>query len=283
MISPSSRGVRATQIARVLFLSSLLAGLAHAQAVNVTTYHYDNSLSGANTQETILTPSNVKSLTFGKLFSVATDGVVYAQPLYLTGVSIAGGTHNVVYVADEHDSVYAIDADSGTVYAQVSLTPAGGSTVSGPTDLGCTDVIPEVGITGTPVIDTGTNTLYVVAVNKNADASFSQYLHALDITTLAEKFGGPVAINASVAGTASDGNGSTVTFNTKLAFQRAGLMLENHGLCAGSRLRHRLCGGLRTGAGGSAEHHAQRIGRRPVDVGRRSCERCQRQYLFPDR
>ncbi len=228
MSSSSFCRARATTIARVLFLSCLVGGLAHAQAVNVTTFHYDNSLSGANTQETILTPSNVNSLTFGKLFSVATDGVVYAQPLYLTGVSIAGGTHNVVYVADEHDSVYAIDADSGSVYAQVNLIPAGGSTVSGPTDLGCTDVIPEVGITGTPVIDASTNTLYVVAVNKNADASFSQYLHALDVTTLAEKFGGPVAINAAVAGDASDGNGSTVTFNTKLAFQRPGLMLENH-------------------------------------------------------
>jgi hypothetical protein len=215
-----------------LLSSVLLSGTAHAQAVNVTSWHYDNSLSGANTQETILTPSNVNSLTFGRLFSVPLDGMVFAQPLYLTGVSIAGGVHNVVYAVTENDSVYAIDADNGTVYEQVSLLPAGATTVSGPNDLGCNDVIPQVGITGTPVIDTSSNTLYVVAVDKNADGSFSQYLHALDVTTLSDKVT-PMAITATVAGTASDGNGSTVTFNTKLAFQRPALALENKHIIIG--------------------------------------------------
>jgi len=105
--------------------------------VNVTTYHNDNSRTGANTQETILTPNNVNSTQFGKIFSVSVDGALYAQPLYTSNVAIAGGTHNVLYVATEHDSVYAIDADSGTVYAQVSLIPSGGSTVNSSSDLGC--------------------------------------------------------------------------------------------------------------------------------------------------
>ena len=95
---------------------------AHAQ-VNVTTYHNDAARTGQNTQETILTPSNVNSTQFGKLFSVTVVGAVYAQPLYLSAVSIAGGTHNVLYVVTEHDNVYAIDADNGTVYLQVSLIP----------------------------------------------------------------------------------------------------------------------------------------------------------------
>ena len=106
-------------------LMLLLPVLAHAQ-VSVTTYHNDNARTGQNTQETILTPANVNSRQFGMLFTVPVDGVVYAQPLYLAGVTIAGGTHNVAYVATEHDSVYAIDADSGSVYGQVSLIPAGG-------------------------------------------------------------------------------------------------------------------------------------------------------------
>src|ERR1700728_2810900 len=96
--------------------------------VSVTTYHNDIARTGQNTQETILTPANVNSTQFGKLFSVPVDGAVYAQPLYLSSVAIAGGTHNVLYVVTEHDSVYAIDANSGTIYAQVSLIPSGGST-----------------------------------------------------------------------------------------------------------------------------------------------------------
>ena len=129
---------------------------------------------------------------------------VYAQPLYLSAVNIAGGTHNVLYVATEHDSVYAIDADSGTVYAQVSLIPAGGTTVNSSTDLArCSDLVPEVGITGTPVIDPTSGTLYVVAKSK-VNGNFYQYLHALDVTTLQEKLNGPVSIQATVAGSGYD-------------------------------------------------------------------------------
>src|ERR1700683_310867 len=109
----------------VIAFCSLLSGPLQAQ-VNVTTYHYDNSRTGTNSQETILTPANVNSSQFGKLFSVTVDGVVYAQPLYLANVSIAGGTHNVLYVATENDSLYALDADTGVILTQVSVLPSGG-------------------------------------------------------------------------------------------------------------------------------------------------------------
>jgi hypothetical protein len=193
--------------------------------VNVTTYHNDVARTGQNTQETILTPANVNATQFGKLFSVAVDGVVYAQPLYLSAVAIAGGMHNVLYVATEHDSVFAIDADSGTVYAQASLIPAGGSTVNSDSDLHCGDLVPEVGITGTPVIDPATGTLYVVAKSK-VNGLFHQYLHALDTGTLAEKFNGPVAIQATVAGSGYDASGGVVTFNALQENQRTALLLE---------------------------------------------------------
>ena len=190
-------GIRGIQGLSALLLCVVSSHL-YAQ-VNVTTYHNDASRTGQNTQETILTPANVNSTQFGKLFSVSVDGAVYAQPLYLSAVSIAGGTHNVLYVVTEHDTVYAIDADAGTVYAKVSLIPTGGTTVNSSSDLGCSDLIPEVGITGTPVIDPVADTLYVVAKSK-VNGSIVQYLHALDVTTLAEKLNGPVTIQATVPG-----------------------------------------------------------------------------------
>lgn len=208
-------------------MSCLFASAIQA-TVNVTTYHNDSAGTGQNTDETILTPSNVNSEQFGKLFTVAVDGYVQAQPLYLSGVSIGGGTHNVVYIATQHDSVYAIDADSGTVYWQVSLIPPGGRTVEPDSDIGsgCNDIIPEIGITGTPVIDPATGTLYVVARSVVAGKGY-QILHALDISTSLEKFGGPVAIQASVAGSGYDARNAVVTFNELQENQRAALTLEN--------------------------------------------------------
>ena len=196
----------------------------HAQ-LNVTTYHNDNFRTGQNTHETTLTPANVNSTQFGKLFTVAVDGLVYGQPLYLSNVAIAGATHNVLYTATEHDSVYAIDADSGHIYWQKSLLPAGGSAVSG-ADVRCGDEGTEVGITGTPVIDAVAGTLYVVAKVK-VNGAISQYVHALDVSTAAEKSGGPRLIQASVPGSASDGDGTTLTFNPKMENQRAALLLDN--------------------------------------------------------
>ncbi len=218
------RGSKVLTVGVVLLASSLTA---QAQ-VNVTTWHNDSARSGLNPQETILTTANVNTTQFGKAFSVTVDGQVYAQPLVLSGVSIGGGTHNVVYVATEHDSVYAIDAQSGAIYAQVSLIPAGGTTVNSSSDLipSCGDIQPEIGITGTPVIDPASNTLYVVAKSK-VNGSIVQFLHALNTATLAENAGSPMEIQATVAGTASDGNGSQVTFNPMTQNQRPGLALDN--------------------------------------------------------
>jgi len=211
----------------VLVGALLCISSPHVQAqVSVTTYHNDNARTGQNTQEATLTPTNVNSSEFGKLFTVTVDGWVYAQPLYLSNVNIAGGTHNVLYVATEHDSLYAIDADKGTIYWQISLIPSGGSTVNSSSDLGCGDLFPEIGITGTPVIDTGTGTIYLVAKSK-VNGSVVQYLHAIDVVASVEKFGGPMLIQASVPGTASDGDGTTVSFNPFLEHQRASLLLEN--------------------------------------------------------
>jgi hypothetical protein len=217
-----------------LALSSTLmvaAGADASAAVNVTTYHFDTARSGQNTQETTLTTANVNSTQFGKLFSVNVDGDVYAQPLLMSGITTPQGTHNVLYVATEHDSVYALDADTGAVYTQISLIPTGGSTVNSSSDLGCGDLVPEIGITGTPVIDPATNTLYVVAKSK-VNGTIVQYLHALDLTNnLTEKFGGPVLIQASVPGTGYDAttvNGQKVVqFNAKQENQRAALLLTN--------------------------------------------------------
>ena len=208
-----------------MVLCSVLPGSLHAQ-VNVTTYHNDNARTGQNTQEIILTPLNVNSTQFGKLFTVAVDGYVNAQPLYVANLPIRGGTHNVLYVVTERDSLYAIDADNGTVYWNISLIPAGGTTVSSATDTKCGDILPELGITGTPVIDINTGTLYLVAVSK-VNGTVVQFLHAIDIQSSAEKFGGPVSIQASAPGTAEDGNGTTVTFRPLSENQRAALLLDN--------------------------------------------------------
>jgi len=177
---------------------------AVAQGVSVLTQHNDLSRTGANTSETILTPANVKSTTFGKLFTDTVDGQVYAQPLYVANLSLSGGTHNVVFVGTESNSVYAFDADTaGITYWHVKLgTPFSPS---------CTDLTPIVGISGTPVIDLSSGTLYVDTKLASGPA---QKLHALDITTGAEKFGGPVTISAT-------------DFTASLEHQRPGLLLLN--------------------------------------------------------
>jgi hypothetical protein len=211
---------------RTILLSLVgFASVAVAQ-VNVTTFHNDNARTGQNLAETALTPANVNPTQFGKLFSVAVDGYVYAQPLYLSNVVINGGTHNVVYVATEHDSLYAIDADTGTVYWQVNMIPAGGSTVNGGSDAACDDIVPEIGTTGTPVIDIASKTIYLVTKTKEA-ASFVQRLHAIDVVTHAEKFGGPKVISASVPGTGEGNSGGKINFDPLRENQRPALLLQN--------------------------------------------------------
>jgi len=197
--------------------------------LNVLTYHNDNARTGQNLQETILTPVNVNTSTFGKLFSVPVDGHIHTQPLYLSGVSVPGkGTHNVVYVATEHDSVFAYDADvSGPALWSVSfINPTTAITTLNTTDVSCTAIAPEVGITGTPVIDPATGTLFLVARTKE-NGVFVQRLHALDVASGTEKFGGPVLIQASVPGTGAGAVNRVVSFNPQRENQRGALLIQN--------------------------------------------------------
>jgi Legume lectin domain/Chitobiase/beta-hexosaminidase C-terminal domain/PQQ-like domain len=211
---------------RVLACLLLFGTLVEGQ-VSVTTYHNDNTRSGLNSQETTLRPANVNSTQFGKLYTTKLDGYVYAQPLYVSNVSISGGTHNVLYVATEHDTLYAIDADSGTIYwLQSFINPAAGVTTASSSDVSCTDLIPEVGISGTPTIDTATGTIYLIAKTKE-NGVFVQRLHALDIVTQAEKFGGPVVIQATVNGNGDGSTNGKVSFDPLKEHNRPGLLLEN--------------------------------------------------------
>jgi hypothetical protein len=182
----------------------------------VLQFHNDPANTGQNLNETTLTTGNVNSGSFGKLFSTAVDAQVYAQPLFESGVSIGGATHNVVFVATEHDTVYAIDADGGAVLWQKNYLQAGERTLT-TSDVGATDITPQIGITGTPVIDPADGTMYFVtkattaASGTNAStANTVQRLHAVDITTGNEKFGGPIVIAAPVngAGAGNDGAGA---------------------------------------------------------------------------
>lgn len=210
-----------------------LGGVGHGQ-VNVTSYHNDNGRTGQNLAEPYLSPSNVHSATFGKLFSQPVDGLIYGQPLYVAGMNIPNkGIHNVVYVVTEHDSIFAFDADnnrganSQPLWQVSFINPANGiTTVSLKTLLSCDDIVPEVGITSTPVIDPISGTMYVVA-KTSENGTIYQRLHALDITTGAEKFGGPTVIQAQVSGTGSGSSQGTLQFNTFLQNQRSGLLLQN--------------------------------------------------------
>jgi hypothetical protein len=192
---------------------------------NVLTWHNDNSHTGQYLNEVILSPSNVNSTQFGKLGSYPVDGQIYAQPLYWKGLNISGqGSHDVVFVATENDSVYAFDADNPGANPN-PLWHASFTNPPGVTAIPCGDITsschvdPVVGITGTPVIDPTSKTLYVIARTKEtagSNVTYPQRLHALDITTGAEKFGGPVTITASVG---------SVTFDTLHAGQRPGLLM----------------------------------------------------------
>ena len=200
-------------------------------SVDVTTYHYDNARDGANTAETTLTPANVNGTTFGKLASFAVDGQVYAQPLVVTGVAVPGrGTHDVVLVATEADDVYAFDAHGNNPAPgylwRTSLLRAGETTVPA-SDYGSTDITPQVGITGTPVVDPATGTLYVVGAFKEANGTYQQRLSALALTTGATTLGGPVVIAATAPGTGAGSAGGTVSFDPFRENQRPALTLAN--------------------------------------------------------
>jgi PQQ-like domain len=205
-------------IALVLSIG-LFASSAHGQFTGVFTQHNDNGRTGQNLNETILTSQNVNVNKFGKIFSYPVDGQVYTQPLYVPNVSIPNlGVHNVVYIATENDSVYAFDADGLSPYLlwKVNFSnPAQGITTLNCISLGfeC-NVWPNTGITGTPVIDPTTNTMYLMARTQEPGNSSMQRLHALDITSGAEKFGGPVAISGTVKGTGSGSSHGQIPFST---------------------------------------------------------------------
>src|SRR5258708_5626508 len=194
---------------------------------NVLTWHNDNARTGQNLQETALTPANVSASTFGRLFTITVDGKVDAEPLYAPSLAIPNqGIHNVLFVVTEHDSAYAFDADTGTQLWHVSLLLAGEVPSD---DRGCGQVTPEIGITSTPVIDPQMGphgTMYLVAMSKNG-STYHQRLHALDLTTGAEEFSGPVEVQATYTGSGDGSVGGVLTFDPKQYKDRAGLLLWN--------------------------------------------------------
>jgi hypothetical protein len=191
---------------------------------DVTTYRDDLGRTGANLTESVLTPANVNSSSFGLLRVLSVDGKVDAQPLYLSHLAIAGSAHDVVFAATEHDTVYAFDAQTGAVLWQKSLLGAGES----PSDnRGCGQITPEIGVTSTPVIDrsVGSNgAIFLVAMSKDGSGNYYQRLHALDVTSGVELLNGPVTINPTYSSSA----GGQKTFSPGQYAERAALLLENH-------------------------------------------------------
>ena len=219
----------------------LFAGSTITAQVAVTTYQYDNARSGSNPHETILTPSNVNTSQFGRKRVFAVQGYVYAQPLYVPGVNINGTAHNVVYIATEHDQVYAFDVDSGQMLWQRSLLVTPGSLIvvtpvsSG--DVGCSDLVPEIGITGTPVIDLSLNQLFVVAKTKThnlqtGDITFQQRLYAIDIRT-GQFRNPPNTIGGQYPGNGQGSQNGMLTFDPLLEGQRSALLLSGNNIFIG--------------------------------------------------
>ena len=209
-----------------------------ASVAQVTTSQYNNGRTGATLHEKLLTPQNVNANQFGKLGAFKVDGAVYAQPLYLPSVEVPGkGKHDILYVATEHDSVYAFDANrpgDPPLWKVNFLDKAKGEKVVNEDEVACPFIRPEVGITSTPVIDLKTGTLYVLARTMiphtvGADEYF-QRLHALAITTRAEKFGGPKLIAAAVPGNGRGSVKGTVAFDPLRENPRAALTLTNNAL-----------------------------------------------------
>jgi hypothetical protein len=221
----------------------VVTGLASAMGQGfqgVLTQHNDVGRTGQNLNETTLTPQNVSSGGFGKLFSYTVDGQIYAQPLYVPNVSIPGqGIHNVIYVATELDSVFAFDADglTGTPLWQDSFIAMSQGIAPVPCWGSECGVYPYYGVTSTPVIDPSTNTMYLVSRSYQASTGLGfSYLHALDITTGAEKFGGPVPLQGSVLGTGQGSVNGMIAYDPLRGTQRVSLLLLNGAIyigCAG--------------------------------------------------
>ena len=206
-------------------LSLLVTAVPCAVSQSVLTYHNNNARTGLNSAEATLTLSNVNSSSFGKLFTLTVDGLVDGQPLYLSAVPIAGGgTHNLLIVVTENDSVYAFDADTGSAIWH-TRTLKSGETPSD--DRGCSQVEPQIGITSTPVISRpkGSNgVIYTVAMSKDASSNYHQRLHALDAATGDELYKGPVDIEAKYPGTGDSSSGGYVVFEPGQYKERSPLL-----------------------------------------------------------
>jgi len=233
--APSSAGVysiTATSVTDGSKNASITIGVT--DLAGVTTYHNNLSRDGSNPSEYALTTSNVAMATFGKLFSCPVDAAVYAQPLWIANLNISGGTHNVVFVATSHDTIYAFDADISPchTYWQKSLLGTNETYVTSG-DVNTSDIQPDVGIVGTPVIDVASQILYVVSKSKDSGTSCTpssschQRLHGLSLIDGSEKFGGPATIDDTITVPGNCGGGSSVAFNTKTENQRPGLALVN--------------------------------------------------------
>lgn len=202
----------------------------------VVTFHNNQARDGSNTKEYALTTANVKQATFGKLFSCAVDGANYTQPLWVPNLNIGGKARNAIFVATQHDSAYAFDADANPCAQlwKVNLidAPHGGATGEMPipnNDVGAGfgDIRPEIGVTGTPVIDPSSNTMYLVSKSEDSSGGFHVRLHALNLLNGSEKFGGPVNVTTSVGGTGAGSTGGNVPFDNRMHHQRSGLALAN--------------------------------------------------------
>jgi hypothetical protein len=211
------------------------ANVAVTDLPGVFTYHNNLSRDGTNEQEFALKPETVNEATFGKLFSCALDGAAYTQPLWIPSVDVGGAKHNVVVVGTEHDTAYLFDADTSPcsqIWHANLLDAAHGGTASEIPVPGAhvepeLFIQPEIGITGTPVIDPVSHTIYFVTTSEGPIGTFHQRLHALDLTTGTEKFGGPINIAVSVSGTGYDALGGTISFKPKTQLQRSALALVN--------------------------------------------------------
>ncbi len=201
------------------------------QHVSVLTQHNDNTRAGWNSHETKLTTTNVNSKTFGKLFSLSIDDQVYAQPLVFGNLTISGGPHNVVFIATVNNTLYAYDSDSGKPYWHKNYTPTGmrpprNTDMTGACGGQYADFSGNIGIVGTPVIDSATQVMYFVARSTNG-TSYVQYLHAINIATGDEQSGSPVKISASMPGTGDGSVNGVVSFDPQKNNQRAALTLLN--------------------------------------------------------
>lgn len=231
----------------LFFLSLLFATVFTCQAqTDVLTWHNDNARTGQNLSESILTPALVNWKNFGLLANVKVDGKVDAQPLYVTALTFPTiGTHNVLYIATEHDTVYAVEADSGKILWQRSMLGSGETPSD---DFNCSQVVPEIGITSTPVIDrlAGPHgTIFLVAMSKNASGSYFHRIHALDLMTGVEQPNSPVVVKATYPGTGDGSANGLITFDPKQYKERPGLLLLNGTIFTswGSHCDHRPYGG----------------------------------------